>query len=389
MQNTDLTKFDLLNFPAIVQVLNEKNQDPNASDSLGVLKGKGIIYLEQLYSILTINELNESIQNQFLLSEESKFRLIENIQTILPEENRTILATMAGMEHQFGAIINEPSLLVESNMMGLRISPLATGASLENQLILDRAVDKLNDTLNGINTITMGFCTFQALSRIRNQGGRPTCVAFAFTSANEHYYYVKENSTKTIARSYRLSEQHLYLEAKLVDDNNQCGTHLISAASVLTRIGQCENQHLPYTFTGSCEDNGELNWLTRNRAQGFQAPCIQLAPNDIDLFKATIQCQGMVVCAVSVYNSWAKSPYCNATGIISLPLDKEDSIAGHAFTIVGFENNELYPGGGFFTAKNSWGEEWAYMSPYLPGYARIPYAYIIQHCKEAFAIIYP
>lgn len=50
---------------------------------------------------------------------------------------------------------------------------------------------------------------------------------------------------------------------------------------------------------------------------------------------------------------------------------------GHALCLAGYVDDNSYPGGGYFIARNSWSaDKWAPDSPEMPGYALIPYAYI-------------
>jgi C1A family cysteine protease len=50
---------------------------------------------------------------------------------------------------------------------------------------------------------------------------------------------------------------------------------------------------------------------------------------------------------------------------------------GHALCLAGYVDDESYPGGGYFIARNSWSDDkWAPESPEMPGYALLPYAYV-------------
>ena len=63
-------------------------------------------------------------------------------------------------------------------------------------------------------------------------------------------------------------------------------------------------------------------------------------------------------------------------------LDKIDT-TGHAMCLAGYADAPDYPGGGYFIARNSWGEaDWGAESPERPGYALIPYAYIADFGHE-------
>lgn len=57
---------------------------------------------------------------------------------------------------------------------------------------------------------------------------------------------------------------------------------------------------------------------------------------------------------------------------------------GHAMVLVGYCDDEAVPGGGYFTVRNSWGEDWG-----DGGYAKMPYAYVELFVDEAATILRP
>ena len=54
----------------------------------------------------------------------------------------------------------------------------------------------------------------------------------------------------------------------------------------------------------------------------------------------------------------------------------------HEMLVVGYEDDETAPGGGWFTVRNSWGADWG-----KDGYGRVPYAYVECFCVEAGTIL--
>ncbi len=55
---------------------------------------------------------------------------------------------------------------------------------------------------------------------------------------------------------------------------------------------------------------------------------------------------------------------------------------GHEMLLTGYQDEDGYPGGGYFTVRNSWGADWG-----KNGYGKIPYAYIECFCDEAGTIL--
>lgn len=59
---------------------------------------------------------------------------------------------------------------------------------------------------------------------------------------------------------------------------------------------------------------------------------------------------------------------------------------GHAICLLGYQDDEDWAGGGYFVARNSWGEDWGW--PEYPGHGRIPYEYIVQMGLDAYVMLY-
>ena len=68
------------------------------------------------------------------------------------------------------------------------------------------------------------------------------------------------------------------------------------------------------------------------------------------------------------------------------PEYAEKRNGGHAMLIVGYKDEPLSPGGGYFLVRNSWGKEHGWESK-NPGHVKIPYQYIRNCNEEAFSII--
>jgi C1A family cysteine protease len=85
--------------------------------------------------------------------------------------------------------------------------------------------------------------------------------------------------------------------------------------------------------------------------------------------------------SVAVYASWDAASTA-LYGLVTLPLEGERLLGGHALCIAGYidamDPDGLY-GMDYFVVKNSWGPRWAAENPLgLPGYALIPAAYFTQ-----------
>jgi C1A family cysteine protease len=377
----------LASHPEVFPALNESL----AHDVAEQLARKGIVDVGQLYSLLLIESLQANAELTRLLGSAALELTREKLQALLSEEDKRQLEAASHVAHPFGLLLEERfRLLTESQKAALpAFQTVETGATPANLEIAAAAMEKLQQQLQCAPAATSGLCGFNALLPVLDQGQRPTCVAFATTYANQYYSYAKKLTGHGVSSMQPLSQQYVYAVAKSLDSNEECGTTLTAAVQVLTRQGQCELHRMHYVPAAACSDNGVPIHMAVMAAASYKAPCIRVRPNDINCFKAAILSNGFVVCGLPVFPSWAASADFNLRGIMSLPFEEEESTGGHALTIVGFEQQEQFAGGGYFIAKNSWGPAWAPLNVHEAGYALIPYELIAQQCLDAYTIVWP
>jgi C1A family cysteine protease len=214
---------------------------------------------------------------------------------------------------------------------------------------------------------------------IRNQGGRPTCAAFALTALNEYF-------RRWHGIDVDLSEQHLYYEVKLIDDDRAgCGTSQTEAVTALLDRGQCHESIWPYDPTLPCDNQGALPSTARSDGQDFRLKAFAVDEKNVEAYKAQLAQARPVTLSVPTYNSWFLSPEVRRSGRITMQIGGESEEEGHAFVVVGYQNTQDSPGGGYFIVRSSWGLGWASESPYGAGYGTIPYHYITDDAWEAYS----
>ncbi len=215
---------------------------------------------------------------------------------------------------------------------------------------------------------------------VRNQGQRGTCVAHASTAVREYLLGQQPPALE-------FSEQFLYWDCKQHDlIPTLPGTYIRTAMARLQDNGICLEAAWPYNpnpIPGN-EGQGPAPQVAVDGAGKYRiTTSTRLVPTDIEGLCSSLARGKPVAFAVPVYNYWFAEPV-RSSGDVRLPLPGEPVAGGHAMCMVGYQQNEVVPGGGFFMVRNSWGEGWASNSTIAPGYARIPFAYIYQYANSAF-----
>lgn len=243
--------------------------------------------------------------------------------------------------------------------------------------------------------------------RVRNQGNRGTCVAFAATALDEH----RRASNAAVPD---MSEQFLYwaIKTNTADpQKNSDGTLLKYARDAIKGDGICEESLWQYvgTFYPSNISHGAggnpspaavadaaKNKFSTGSYQIFNSPGTGAAA-----VLNLLQKGHPVAVTVPVFtdpaapgnpnnwetgSSWAYGRVLNPppTAVVSL-----SGSPGHAVCIVGFEPDASELAGGYFIIRNSWDVTWATMAPSQgnsyspePGYGDISATYIDNYLWE-------
>ena len=205
------------------------------------------------------------------------------------------------------------------------------------------------------------------MDEVRDQGSRPTCVAFALTAAHEKWRVAAENISED------LCEEFLYWAAKKVDMNGLAGTSLNSAAKALGDTGQPNEDSWPY----DSEFDDSLSNLEPPALLDFDK-CIQLETEALDLtlteIKSRLSSEDAVVLVVPVCDSF----FITDDGFMQLPSPEEIIADLHAVLIVGYDDS-LH--NGVLMIRNSWGADWG-----DEGYGYLPYSYFESFALDAWAV---
>jgi len=210
---------------------------------------------------------------------------------------------------------------------------------------------------------------------VKDQGDRPTCVAFAVGSLHEYWLDITRAGKAEI--SIDLSEEFLYFMSKRKDGLvGASGTTVVAAKSALAADGHCLEVLYPYqkksnsvkppnTVAISDGRSRTLNHLTRLKTE--------IAVLE-DHFLQCLPVVGVIELFRSVYRP-------GRAGELPLPNSGEKRIGKHAVLLVGSEASNH---GNLFVFLNSWGRTWG-----DKGFGRITAEYFAKHCMELWSISQP
>jgi hypothetical protein len=209
--------------------------------------------------------------------------------------------------------------------------------------------------------------------RVKDQGERPTCVAFAVSALHEYWIEIC-CANKTIL-DLDLSEEFLFYGCKKRDGLNGPGrgTTIVAASANLVSDGQCLEQLHPYRNktalhrvpSQSAFADGKsriLNTLARRKIE-------------LSLVRESLAKNIPIVAAIEIFKS-AYHPGPN--GLLQLPSAGQKRVGRHAVLIVDLEGSASEEQIVFL---NSWGAKWG-----DAGLGRFTVQYFSSHCKQLWNI---
>lgn len=217
---------------------------------------------------------------------------------------------------------------------------------------------------------------------IRDQGERPTCVAFTSVACLEYHL----SRFAKLAR-LDLSEQFQY--SNMVTKSPQ--RNLVSAYPLLASNGCCREISWPYyprAIAGK-DAQGPCPTTAVAEAMAYRSKEVRrIAARNISAIQAELAGGRIVGIGIPVYRSWFNNGTVRQVGNIILPIAGEvPEQIGHAIALVGYADDPDYAGGGYFIVRNSWGSYWATKSVFGPGYGTIPYRFISDYNFDAWCIV--
>ena len=204
--------------------------------------------------------------------------------------------------------------------------------------------------------MTVAIDLSSSFGQIRDQGLRPTCLAFAASSVHE----------LARGRTRSLSVEALFSQCKRRDGLAATdGTTVTAAVAALASSGQCEDALWPYGASEPALFPGDYY-----RARTEERATVGL----LDLIKLALRSGRAAVLVVHLTEPWFSV---ESDGLIQ-PPDSADQLEGaHAVAAVGYDDAKTT-----LLIRNSWGTDWA-----AGGYAQLPYRHVEWYGIEMFTLV--
>ena len=191
------------------------------------------------------------------------------------------------------------------------------------------------------------------LESVRDQGTRPTCLAFAASAAHE----------ATLGLGEYLSVEALYAAAKSRDSADTAGTTIDSISAALTFDGQCLESDWPY---------GDSSLLNPG-AEFYRAESRRESTDVLSFTLQSLAAGRVVVLTLTLTEAWFMP---DPDGLVQPPSPDDAEFGAHAVAATGYDDRER-----FVVVRNSWGSNWG-----EGGYGKVLYDSIPSCVWEAFAV---
>lgn len=218
----------------------------------------------------------------------------------------------------------------------------------------------------------MGVVRERLEGRVKDQGDRPTCVAFAVSSLHEYWRDVFVGGSAAVTLD--LSEEFLYYGCKQRDGLvGKSGTTIAAASEWLRAVGQCMEGLHPYR--SSDRDLRKPSSAAFNDAHGRKVNAVVRRELRWDLLQGDLSGEVPVVGVLELFESVYRV---GEQGLLRLPKPNEKSLGLHAVLLLEVESIPLDNQVLFL---NSWGARWGER-----GVGRFDEIYFTKCCKQLWTI---
>jgi C1A family cysteine protease len=209
--------------------------------------------------------------------------------------------------------------------------------------------------------------------RVKDQGDRPTCVAFAVSAFHEHWLEIRSAGKAEIELD--LSEEFLFYGCKRRDSLSvkADGTTVRAASDWLLTDGQCIELLHPYRTTGFLLPTPSQAAVSDAKGRTLNTLATKAVTFDVlsDSLEKGVPSVGVIEIFQNAYFPFAG-------GTLAFPSFGEQSLGLHAVLFVDASNETADR---TITFLNSWGTGWG-----QNGFGRLSKDYFTKYCAQLWSI---
>lgn len=223
----------------------------------------------------------------------------------------------------------------------------------------------------------------QHMLQVKSQGNRNTCSVFAVNFCHEYLWATQKN----FGMGADFSEEYLNYVKNVACDIKKDGGFFSQIDKGYQSWGVYMSGLVPYK--PSYDPNYKVPQAYMNVAKKWDRAKADFIkpwnPNfgatGSQLSKAcTYLDQGIPVAAGFLWPSNLQFETKAGLSVFKVPATKSQVYDGHSVALVGYKKSNLFPGGGYFIIRNSWGPNWA-----EEGYAYMPFDYVAKYANDLLA----
>jgi hypothetical protein len=218
----------------------------------------------------------------------------------------------------------------------------------------------------------MGTLIGRLRARVKDQGDRPTCVAFAVSALHEYWCDVVLDDKQEV--DLDLSEEFLHYGCKRTDGLvGQEGTTVTAARDWLKGKGQCLEKLHPYsTVAGPLLTPSQAAFAD---ARGRTLSKLVRLQTKWDVLERELKGDSPVLGVVRVFEN---AYYVDSSGMVALPNSGDAILGLHAVVFLDIEKKSSRSQVVF---ANSWGQRWG-----DAGLGRFATEYFDKYCQQLWIV---
>jgi hypothetical protein len=208
--------------------------------------------------------------------------------------------------------------------------------------------------------------------RAKDQGDRPTCVAFAASCLHEYWCDVVLDGKEEV--DLDLSEEFLHYGCKQGDGlTGEAGTTVTAARDWLEGKGQCLEQLHPYSkISGPLLTPSQAAFADARRRTLSRLVRLQ---TKWDILERALKGDSPVLGVVRIFEN---AYHVDSSGLLPLPKPGDGNLGLHAVVFLDIENHSL---GSQVVFVNSWGRRWG-----DAGLGRFGTEYFDKYCQQLWIV---